>query len=119
MGPATAGANFDTYVIWSATRNGRSASSPCLIRRSLLYWNLCADDIATGRALDVIQAKLEDPDIHPRQVWLEATERGFIDVMSRPKKTSRLGSSPTCRSASAAADERYLSRPAQTRAALF
>ena len=42
--------------------------------------NLSADDIATGRALDMIDAKLKPTQIHPQQIWLEATERGFMKI---------------------------------------
>jgi sensor c-di-GMP phosphodiesterase-like protein len=42
--------------------------------------NLCAEDIKTGRILDVIQGALAPTDIRPQQIWLEATERGFIDI---------------------------------------
>lgn len=42
--------------------------------------NLCADDIKSGRVLAVIASKLQHTDIRPEQIWLEATERGFIDI---------------------------------------
>ncbi|WP_273795153.1 EAL domain-containing protein, partial [Brucella intermedia] len=42
--------------------------------------NLGADDIRTGRILDVLERKLQPTDIRPQQVWLEATERSFIEV---------------------------------------
>lgn len=42
--------------------------------------NLCAEDIATGRILDVLEKKLKDTGIRNQQIWLEATERGFIDI---------------------------------------
>jgi sensor c-di-GMP phosphodiesterase-like protein len=42
--------------------------------------NLCAEDIVTGRILDFIDERLKRADIHKAQIWLEATERGFIDV---------------------------------------
>ncbi|ASU40986.1 hypothetical protein hmeg3_23585 [Herbaspirillum sp. meg3] len=44
--------------------------------------NLSADDIKTGRALASVQAALRNTDIEPQQIWLEATERGFMDVNS-------------------------------------
>ncbi|WP_205627195.1 EAL domain-containing protein [Herbaspirillum rhizosphaerae] len=44
--------------------------------------NLSADDIKDGRGLDAIQAALADTGIENRQIWLEATERGFIDITS-------------------------------------
>jgi len=42
--------------------------------------NLCASDIETGRALDVLERALAGTGIEPQQIWLEATERGFINV---------------------------------------
>lgn len=44
--------------------------------------NLSAQDIKTGRVLDVLQAKLENTGIANRQIWLEATERGFMDMQA-------------------------------------
>jgi len=42
--------------------------------------NLSASDVGSGRALKVLSAKLQGTGIHPQQIWLEATERGFIDI---------------------------------------
>ncbi|MET0288992.1 MAG: EAL domain-containing protein [Pseudoxanthomonas sp.] len=42
--------------------------------------NLCADDIRTGRAVQVLDQKLRGRDVRTGQLLLEATERGFIDV---------------------------------------
>ncbi|OFJ47159.1 hypothetical protein BA896_022315 [Janthinobacterium lividum] len=42
--------------------------------------NLCASDIETGRVLDVLERALDGTGIEARQIWLEATERGFINV---------------------------------------
>ena len=42
--------------------------------------NLCADDVATGRALSVIEKAIQDTGIRRDQLWLEVTERGFIDI---------------------------------------
>jgi sensor c-di-GMP phosphodiesterase-like protein len=44
--------------------------------------NLCADDIRTGRVLPVIAEALDKTGIHPGQIWLEATEHGFMDITS-------------------------------------
>ena len=44
--------------------------------------NLGADDIKDGRGLDAIQAALANTGIEHRQIWLEATERGFLDITS-------------------------------------
>lgn len=42
--------------------------------------NFSADDIKTGRMLPLLQEKLRAADIRPQQIWLEATERGFLDI---------------------------------------
>ncbi|MDH7795420.1 MULTISPECIES: EAL domain-containing protein [unclassified Beijerinckia] len=42
--------------------------------------NLCAADITTGRVLDALAEKLPQTGIRTAQIWLEATERGFIDI---------------------------------------
>jgi len=42
--------------------------------------NLCAADIKSGRILEIIAEKLRHTAIRPQQIWLEATERGFIDI---------------------------------------
>ncbi|WP_447918106.1 EAL domain-containing protein [Achromobacter aegrifaciens] len=42
--------------------------------------NLSASDLKDGKALRVLQRMLEGTAIDPRQIWLEATERGFMDV---------------------------------------
>lgn len=42
--------------------------------------NLAPDDMITGRALKVIADKLAGSGIANQQIWLEATERGFMDI---------------------------------------
>lgn len=42
--------------------------------------NLAADDIRSGRVLPFMAALLAANDVHPQQVWLEATERGFMNA---------------------------------------
>ena len=42
--------------------------------------NLCASDIETGRVLQVLDRVLAGSGIAPQQIWLEATERGFINA---------------------------------------
>jgi sensor c-di-GMP phosphodiesterase-like protein len=49
-------------------------------RRLHIAVNLSADDIKTGRILDFIRFAAADTGIRPQQIWLEATERGFMDV---------------------------------------
>lgn len=44
--------------------------------------NLCASDIETGRVLDVLERALDGTGIEAQQIWLEATERGFINVQA-------------------------------------
>lgn len=42
--------------------------------------NLAAEDISSGRALKVIAERMAGSGILPQQIWLEATERGFLDI---------------------------------------
>jgi sensor c-di-GMP phosphodiesterase-like protein len=42
--------------------------------------NLCASDVTSGRVLPVLEENLGRHGIDPHQVWLEATERGFMDI---------------------------------------
>jgi sensor c-di-GMP phosphodiesterase-like protein len=42
--------------------------------------NLCADDLKTGRFLPVIQKALDGTNIAARQIWLEMTERSFLEI---------------------------------------
>jgi sensor c-di-GMP phosphodiesterase-like protein len=42
--------------------------------------NLSAQDIKTGRILPYISAALKGTGIEAQQIWLEATERGFMDI---------------------------------------
>lgn len=44
--------------------------------------NLAVEDIKTGRILTVVNKALENTTINKNQIWLEATERGFMDVDS-------------------------------------
>jgi sensor c-di-GMP phosphodiesterase-like protein len=44
--------------------------------------NLSAADIKTGRILPVISKALEHTGVQAQQIWLEATERGFMDIES-------------------------------------
>ncbi|MGV8868367.1 MAG: EAL domain-containing protein [Janthinobacterium svalbardensis] len=55
--------------------------APLLADRELhIAINLCASDIETGRVLDVLERALAGTGIEAQQIWLEATERGFINV---------------------------------------
>jgi len=42
--------------------------------------NLSASDVISGRILDVLRDRLAGTEIEAEQIWLEATERGFIDI---------------------------------------
>ncbi|MBN9288052.1 MAG: hypothetical protein BGO43_14865 [Gammaproteobacteria bacterium 39-13] len=42
--------------------------------------NIVANDLKTGRILKVIKEAISNTDIHPNQIWLEVTEREFMDV---------------------------------------
>lgn len=42
--------------------------------------NISAQDIKSGRVLAVLDQQLKKADIRPQQIWLEATERGFMEV---------------------------------------
>ena len=42
--------------------------------------NFAAVDMKTGRVLDVLQSALDGTGIEPQQIWLEATERGCLDL---------------------------------------
>jgi sensor c-di-GMP phosphodiesterase-like protein len=42
--------------------------------------NISAEDIKTGRFLDMVAVKLQKTEIRNEQIWFEATERGFIDI---------------------------------------
>jgi len=57
---------------------------PVLVRDRSLYVaiNLSADDVKTGKGVDVIQNALAGTDIENHQILLEATERGLVDVTS-------------------------------------
>lgn len=44
--------------------------------------NLSAVDVASGRVLEVLEQELRNTGGRPEQIWLEATERGFIDIDS-------------------------------------
>jgi sensor c-di-GMP phosphodiesterase-like protein len=44
--------------------------------------NICAEDLMSGRFLNTLETCLGRTGIHNDQLWIEATERGFIDVDS-------------------------------------
>ena len=44
--------------------------------------NLCAEDIRTAGFLPTLEQAIAHHAIRPDQIWMEATERGFVDVKS-------------------------------------
>ena len=42
--------------------------------------NVSAADLQSGRIVDTLDEKLKQTSIRKEQIWLEATERGFIDI---------------------------------------
>jgi len=42
--------------------------------------NISAEDIQSGRFLDVLSDAIEKAQVNPAQIWLEATERGFMEA---------------------------------------
>jgi len=44
--------------------------------------NLYAEDVSTDRVLDVLENTLIAAGVRPRQIWLEVTERSFMDIES-------------------------------------
>ncbi|MFC7289022.1 EAL domain-containing protein [Herminiimonas glaciei] len=58
-------------------------------RRLHIAINISAQDIKTGRVLDVVKHALVDTNILADQIWLEATERGFMDIDAARSTISR------------------------------
>ncbi|TCQ72957.1 sensor c-di-GMP phosphodiesterase-like protein [Ochrobactrum sp. BH3] len=44
--------------------------------------NISSADIQSGRILDYLQSRIQSTGIDNDQIWLEATERGFLDIES-------------------------------------
>lgn len=44
--------------------------------------NITADDLKTGRILQVIETALSGTDVERKQIWFEVTEREFMDIHS-------------------------------------
>ncbi|MBB3770626.1 sensor c-di-GMP phosphodiesterase-like protein [Angulomicrobium tetraedrale] len=49
-------------------------------RRQHISINVGAADISSGRILAALDDKLARTGIEPQQIWVEATERGFVDI---------------------------------------
>lgn len=54
----------------------------CAYRSFHVAINVSAADIDSGRILPVVTKQLERSGIDPHQIWLEATERGFMNIDS-------------------------------------
>lgn len=57
---------------------------PLLVRERDLHIaiNLAAEDVSSGRFLPLLKASMHKAGVQPEQIWLEATERGFLQVDS-------------------------------------
>lgn len=55
---------------------------PLLVREPGLHVaiNLAAKDVSSGRFLPILDAALRRANVQPKQIWLEATERGFVEI---------------------------------------
>lgn len=55
---------------------------PLLVRERGLHVaiNLAAKDVSSGRFLPILDAALRRANVQPKQIWLEATERGFVEI---------------------------------------
>jgi len=51
--------------------------------------NVSATDMQSGRVIDFLDQALGDTGIRNEQIWLEATERGFIDIRSATSTLER------------------------------
>ena len=51
--------------------------------------NIAADDIKSGRIIQLLTATLAAADVEPRQIWIEATERGFMGVAEAKRTLAR------------------------------
>lgn len=54
----------------------------CADRTLHIAVNVAPEDIKTGRILDVVSRHLAGTDILTEQIWMEATERGCMDIAS-------------------------------------
>ena len=53
--------------------------------------NVAAEDITSGRILDMAKQRIPGSGIRPDQVWLEATERGLLEESARQTLAGRVG----------------------------
>lgn len=51
--------------------------------------NITADDLKTGRILQVIETALSGTGIEPNQIWFEVTEREFMDIHSAQQSITK------------------------------
>ncbi|ASV84163.1 CSS motif domain associated with EAL family protein [Ochrobactrum quorumnocens] len=52
--------------------------------------NVSSRDIVSGRIADLLDCKLRGTNIRNEQIWLEATERGFLDVATAGRTLERV-----------------------------
>ncbi|SMQ23211.1 sensor c-di-GMP phosphodiesterase, contains CSS-motif sensor and EAL domain [Pseudomonas helmanticensis] len=57
---------------------------PLLVKDRSLHVaiNLAAKDVSSGRFLPKLEAALRQANVQQKQIWLEATERGFVEIDS-------------------------------------
>ncbi|MBY8972745.1 EAL domain-containing protein [Pseudomonas sp. P867] len=51
--------------------------------------NLAASDVSSGRFINVLEKKREQTGVLPSQIWLEATETGFMDLKPAKETMSK------------------------------
>ncbi|WP_323614479.1 EAL domain-containing protein [Pseudomonas putida] len=51
--------------------------------------NLAASDVSSGRFMDVLDEIRAKAGVHPSQIWLEATETGFMDLIPAKETMSK------------------------------
>ncbi|PKA73113.1 sensor c-di-GMP phosphodiesterase-like protein [Pseudomonas baetica] len=64
---------------------------PLLVQQRDLHVaiNLAAADVSSGRFLPRLQAAISKADVWPSQIWLEATERGFLQIDAARQTVNR------------------------------
>ncbi|WLH38016.1 EAL domain-containing protein [Pseudomonas sp. FP2196] len=64
---------------------------PLLVQQRDLHVaiNLAAADVSSGRFLPRLQAAIRKADVWPSQIWLEATERGFLQIDAARQTVNR------------------------------
>lgn len=75
------------YVITTVMRDLKSLLN--VDRQLHIAVNVAAEDFKTGRILEIVEATRKNSGIEPQQIWLEATERSFMDVKAVQKTILR------------------------------